>query len=106
TVTPVFAPETVDSYEVGFKTEWLDRRLIANLAIFYSDYKDLQRDTVQSDGSGGIAQGVQNAANATIQGVELETQFRVTEALSFRAAVGYLDAQYDDFIADIGTGVV
>ena len=102
----VFKPETVDSYEVGLKTEWFDRRMIANLAVFYSDYQDLQRDTVQSDGSGGIAQGVQNAASATIQGVELETQFRATQALSFRAAVGYLDAKYKDFVADIGTGVV
>src|SRR5690606_13164749 len=41
-----YDPETVDSYEVGLKSLLWDRRLSLNAAVFYYDYKDLQRGVV------------------------------------------------------------
>jgi len=96
--TEPYDPETVDNYEVGFKTEWADRRLRLNGAVFYMDYKDKQEEIgLPSEGATGQRISVFNAADATMQGVELELQAVVTEALSVRGNLGYLDSEYDDF---------
>ncbi len=69
-------PETVDSYELGYKTEFLDRRLRLNAALFYMKYDDIQKivnDVFDPDGPGPqpptSGQTVKNAAKATIKGV-------------------------------------
>lgn len=103
----MFEPETVDSFEMGIKATWLDRRLQTNFAIFYSDYSDLQRDVVKPAANSGFTQTIENAASATIQGAELEITAALTDALTLRSAIGYLDAAYDEFPADlIGDGNV
>ena len=40
-ITP-FDPEEATLYEIGAKTEWFDNRLRLNLAVFQTDYSDLQ----------------------------------------------------------------
>ena len=50
---------------------------------------------------------VRNASTLEILGIEAEVQFQVTEEWNLRASYGYLDAEYDDFFADLnGDGVV
>ncbi|MFA7585418.1 MAG: TonB-dependent receptor, partial [Novosphingobium sp.] len=62
-----YDPETVDSYEVGIKSELFDRMLTVNLAGFYSDYKDIQQtSTVATPGSAATQTVVVNAAAAKI----------------------------------------
>ena len=93
-----YDPETVDNYELGFKTEWMDQRVRFNGAIFYMDYQDKQEEIgLTSDGPTGQSITVFNAANATMQGIELEVQAIVTEGLTMRGNIGYLDSKYDDF---------
>jgi iron complex outermembrane receptor protein len=93
-----YDPETVDNYELGFKTEWMDQRVRFNGAIFYMDYTDKQEEIgLPSEGDTGQRISVFNAADATMQGVELEVQAIVTEGLSLRANLGYLDSEYDEF---------
>ncbi|MCZ6832026.1 MAG: TonB-dependent receptor, partial [Gammaproteobacteria bacterium] len=78
--------------------EWPDKGLRLNGAIFYMDYKDKQEELgLPSDGPTGQRISVFNAADATMQGVELELQAIVTEGLHVRANVGYLDSEYDEF---------
>lgn len=103
--TPVAAstpynPETVDSYEVGAKTEWLDNRLIVNVAGFYTKYDNKQEEVVRPTPAGSInAQEtiVANAASATIKGLELEVRGRPMQGLNVNASLGLLDASYDSF---------
>ena len=93
-----YNPETVDNYELGFKTEWRDNALRLNGAVFYMDYQDKQEELgLPSDGATGQRITVFNAASATMQGIELELQAILTENLSVRANLGYLDSQYDEF---------
>ena len=93
-----YDPETVDNYELGFKTEWADGRVRFNGALFYMDYQDKQEEIgLASDGPTGQSIVVFNAADATMQGLELELQAIVTEGLSVSANLGYLDSEYDDF---------
>jgi iron complex outermembrane receptor protein len=96
--TQPYEPETVDNYEVGIKSEWLDNRLRVNANLFYMDYQDKQEELqLPDDNDTGQKTVVENAASATIQGVELDLQAYITEQLSLRANLGYLDSKYDDF---------
>ncbi len=113
-----FDPEEVDSYEVGYKASQLGGRLNYSIAGFYSDYKDVQVpgsvgvDT-DGDGTNDTFTGVTtNAGAATIWGVEFEGNATFAEAVFnssdlFNAnwSVGYLDAEYDEFIDAFGNDV-
>lgn len=105
--TEPYDPETVDNYELGFKTEWMNQRLRLNGALFYMDYQDKQEEIgLPSDGATGQRISVFNAADATMQGLELELQAIVTDNLSMSANLGYLDSEYDEFTFDSGLGIV
>jgi iron complex outermembrane recepter protein len=105
--TQPYDPEFVDNYELGFKTEWMNRRLRLNGAVFFMDYTDKQEEIgLRSTGATGQRISVFNAATATMKGVELELQAQATENLSLRANVGYLDSKYDEFRYDNGFGIV
>ncbi|MCK9543088.1 MAG: TonB-dependent receptor [Novosphingobium sp.] len=64
-----FDPEEVTDYEFGIKSEFLDRRARLNIALFTSDYKDIQKSTIVSNGQGGTATIVANAASARVKGL-------------------------------------
>ena len=110
-----FDPETVTSYEAGYKGSAFDRQLTWALAGFYADYKD-----VQVPGSVGCLQnGVQsfcgittNAAKARIKGVELESNAILARdfagagsSVALAGTLGYIDARYRRFIGPTGTDV-
>lgn len=90
-----YDPEIVDTFEVGMKGEFMDRRLRLNAAVFYSDYQDMQV-TVQRAVEAGVASQVLNAADSTVQGFELESVFAATDNLSFNATIGFIDAEFDE----------
>ncbi len=112
-----FDPETVDSYEIGWKGAGLGRRLRWAVAAFQADYED-----VQVPGSAGcVVGGVQtfcgittNAGKARFRGIEVETNALLAEDMAaagdrfgFAGSLGYLDAEYREFITNIaGQGPV
>jgi iron complex outermembrane receptor protein len=87
---PHFDPEYVDSYEFGLKAALLESSLQLGLAIFQSDYTDLQMSVVD-----GPAPTLTNAGDATLVGAELEVSWRPIPELTMNAFAGYLDAEYD-----------
>lgn len=90
-----YAPETVDDYEVGFKSDWLNRRLRVNVNAFHMRYRDKQELYFDNTLS---RLNIYNAARATMRGVEAEVQVRPTNWLSLGATYGYLDTRYDEFV--------
>lgn len=90
--TPV-GDETLTSYEVGFKSEWWNRRLRFNAAAFYYDYKDLQVSDFQ-EGSTILT----NAGSARVTGFEVELAAVPVDGLTLSANYGYTDFQYRTFI--------
>jgi iron complex outermembrane receptor protein len=109
-----FGPETVDSYEIGLKSRWLNGRVNTSLAYFYSDYTDIQvPGSIGADTTGdGIADtfaGVTtNAGKATVKGFEFEMNailaqgmFSSGDGLTLGTAIGYIDAGYDEFITAV-----
>ncbi|MDV5824542.1 TonB-dependent receptor [Sphingobium naphthae] len=106
-----FAPEEVDSYEVGYKGDLMDGALYVAVAGFYADYKDVQIPGSVACDVGGIPSFcgvVSNAGKATFKGVEFESNARLGrdlmapgDRLNLQTAVGYIDAQYDEYITNI-----
>ena len=101
-----FDEETLDSYEVGFKSVLWDGRLIANAALFYSDYQDMQIPgsvAIDQDGDGvndGFVGTVTNAGEARISGIEVEATVLLTQALSLQLALSDLDAEIKEWIVE------
>jgi len=90
----LFQPETLTSYEVGMKSDWLDRRLRVNVAIFDAKYKDMQV-AYKPDALNPANTLIVNAGRATIKGVELEVLANVLENLNLNLSYTYLDAKLD-----------
>lgn len=91
--SPAFNPEKVVSYEAGIKTDFLDRRARLNLSVFHMNYDDLQ--VRFAAGIGQIT--IQNAAKATIDGVEFEALGRAAPGLTLGFTGAYLNARYDRY---------
>lgn len=87
-----FKPETITSYEIGFKTDLFDRRVRFNVAGFVNDYKDIILNVLACP----IAPCFQpnNAGTAKVQGLEAELSVYPTDRLSFDLSGSYLDFQY------------
>jgi len=91
-------PEYLTSYEIGLKSTLLDRRLRLNLSAFYYDYTDLQVLSVNRQaGSTVPTLGLDNAADATIKGIELEATAVPTDWLDLGVNMGVLDAKYRNY---------
>jgi outer membrane receptor protein involved in Fe transport len=90
-----FGPEHVNAYELGLKSKWLDDKVLFDIDVFRSDYKDLQADaSIFEPSANAYTSVVRNAAASRSQGVELETQWAVTRGLRLAANVTYLDSIY------------
>jgi len=102
-----YDPETVDTIELGMKSELFDKRLRLNAALFYTNYDDLQV-TVQTASSSGsnFVSSVLNAGKAKVQGAELEMMADLGAGFGLQAALGYTDAEFTEVITDTPTGPV
>ena len=110
-----FEPETVDSYELGYKGSLLDNRLNVSVAAFHANYKDVQIPgsvacTILVAGvpTPSFCGVVSNAGKARFQGLEFEGNARVAEnlmssgdRLRLAATVGYINADYKEYITNI-----
>jgi len=99
--TTPYDPETVSVYEVGVKSEFLNRRVVLNVAGYYTDYTKIQQNTtVTLPGGVGNETLVVNAAGAKIKGIEADLTARPTRELTLNASVGYTDANFHGFIVN------
>lgn len=96
----VFAPERVRDYEVGVKAEnLLNGTLALNLAAYYSDYRNLQRNIgTLLPGTAITTTATVNAGRARVQGIEADFSWRPVEPLTISGFAGYTDAKYKEFI--------
>ncbi len=98
-----YKPEYVLSTEIGFKLDALDRRLRFNLALYDSDYKDVQIVVQKVSSLGGPIINNNNAGLAQMRGAELELTWLLGDGLMLRASGNYIDAEileYDDEVLD------
>ncbi len=90
--------ENVTTYEIGFKTDWLDHRLRLNPTLFYNSYQNLQQTaTIISPITNTPVTVRTNAGSAHTDGFELESIAEPLEGLILTNNVSYLNTQYDAF---------
>lgn len=87
-----FEDENAEAWELGLKTSLWDGRARLSATLFRTEVDDLQVTTFE-----GLNFIVGNAAASTSQGLEIETQFAVTDELEVGGSLAYLDSEFDDF---------
>lgn len=87
-----FGPETVDTYEIGFKSDLLNDRFRFNLAAFFTDYQDFQQNITRL--ATGIV--VLNVPGAEIVGFDMDFTALITPRLTLRGGWGYADSEVTD----------
>jgi iron complex outermembrane receptor protein len=98
-----FLPEVVTSYEIGFKSDLLDRRLRVNADFYYENYQDIQqqiRDSINNT----VITLIRNAAKAHPYGAELEITGQITPEWTVNFGASYLHATYDKYFARDASG--
>jgi iron complex outermembrane receptor protein len=100
----IYKPETVTSYEVGYKGSFADGRVRIAADIFFMDYKDKQEqiNIDNSDGRFGADPDigiVTNAATVEITGIEFELRASPWDGGFIGLDVGYLDDEFSDFFS-------
>lgn len=90
-----FKAETLQNYEVGYKSTWWDNRLRLNAAVFQSHSEDYQFFYLDFDQGG--AQVIDNLDKVEFTGAELEWQVQATRYWTLLGAVGLLDSDIKAF---------
>jgi len=102
------APEKAENAELGFKSLLVDRRLLLNANLYYTQLTDYQSNLTVPDSTqqSGFRTYLGNIPGVTAKGIELETAFAVSPNLSVNLAGAYNRATYDEFfttLPDIST---
>jgi iron complex outermembrane receptor protein len=94
--TQTVKPETVDNFEIGLKTQFLDRRLTVNAAAFWTEVGDYQA-TVNNNAINVIRGYLANADKVRSRGFEFDSNFRPSKRLNLYVNGAYTDATYRKF---------
>ncbi|MEH6593125.1 MAG: TonB-dependent receptor [Halioglobus sp.] len=98
-----FGEEDIWSYEVGYKSELLDRRVRFNSAIFYMEMDGLQT-SVQTGSTPGERDFLPIDDNR-VSGLELDVTVAITSTLTGTFSYGYLDTELgqDSIVTSVAT---
>ena len=91
-------PETVDSYEFGLRSVWLDDRISINSTAFYYDYQDLQVFQLEQTPSGFPISKLENASDAVVYGIELDMIANPVPDLTLTFNAAWVESEYTEFI--------
>ncbi len=96
-ISRTFNPEFAWNYEFGLRSRFFDNRAQVNATLYQMDYSNLQVTTII-----GTSRVTDNAADARIRGLEVETQFLPAEGLTTAMSYAYTDAKYLDYVDGSG----
>ncbi len=89
-VFPTFEAETVDSTEIGIKTDLFNGKARANIAAFSYDYENLQFQATDPDPYQG---GVANIPESEMSGVEIEFTALASDSFTFDMNLAFLNSE-------------
>lgn len=95
-------PEVVWTYEAGLKNTLLDGELVANIAVFYNDYRNQQQLLLTTSPTLGSAAALVNIPKSKSYGAELEAQWAPGGGWNFFANFGWLEGEIVAFVDDAG----
>ncbi|NSL86896.1 TonB-dependent receptor [Chitinophaga sp. Mgbs1] len=93
-----YKPEYTDNYEVGIKSEWLQHRLRANAALFYTSWKDQQQTLMAPENL------IDNVGRLSNQGGELELTGLPLKGLEIGYNLGVVRSSYQQLLLLDGSG--
>ncbi len=93
-VDPPVEPQTIDAFEVGMKSTWLDETLRLNMAAFHYEIADYQVRAATGVGADPI---LLNAAEVEVDGLEVEFEALPTDNLRLFGSVTWLKSEFTDF---------
>jgi iron complex outermembrane receptor protein len=100
-----FGPESIETWEIGLKTDLADNRVRLNFAGFYSDYKDIvlvnaagycAPPETPANSSCFLSALPFNAGSAHMKGFEIEADVEPVDGLKINGMVSYLDFDYTE----------
>lgn len=92
--TPTYDPEELIAYEIGYKTQFLDKTLQVNGSFYYYDYSHIQTFATEVSPIGGTATAIRDAPGAEVKGVEVEVIWLPTDNLSIGGNASYTPSEY------------
>ena len=95
--TFIYRAENAQGFEVGLKSTLANGAAELNVALFTTDFNDMQQNGFTTDDQGGVFAAVTNAAKAQSKGLELDGRWAASDWLTFSAAFALLDAEFDEF---------
>ena len=93
-----YFPDTVDNFEIGAKTTWLDGSLVVNGSIFFIDWEDPQVATASVNAGTAIRV---NAGAAETQGFDLSANWYVSDNFNMRGSFSYTKAELTEDVASL-----
>ncbi len=90
-------PETSDSYEIGARTQFFDRRLTVNTTVFDVHYDDFQAQGIEFLPDGSFNFRLSNVGKVRTRGVEIDSVAAVGENLNLNASLAFVDAVIEEF---------
>ena len=91
---PPYEPDSIWSYEIGTKMSLLEGRLALEAALFYSDYSDIQINSVQLAPDGAsFVQYAANSGDAEIRGVDWDLTYLMSGGISVGLSGEYVDTE-------------
>jgi iron complex outermembrane recepter protein len=97
-----YLPEFVTAYEVGVKSQFLDRRLTLNADVFFNDYTDqqigVQRNNAGANGTIVATAGIINAGAVESKGFEFDANFQANDRLNLTLGYAYTDSSFKEYV--------
>jgi iron complex outermembrane receptor protein len=95
----IYKPETLKSYEAGIKGRFFSNSLQMSATVFHYDYKDLQLTSTSclTDNPSSCNAHTTNAANSTVDGLEVEGKLKVGADGLLRANLALTDAKFEEY---------
>lgn len=102
-----FEPESIENYEIGYRSELADGRVRFNASLFHTKWDDIQLRSAYRNPAIGVffAAITQNVAGAEAEGLEAEVTWAATSNLRVNFNLGLLDTAYTDFELGVETPV-
>src|SRR5258708_11441638 len=95
------APAHLTTYEIGWKSSFMERRVVFNVAALYNDYRDLQIYTLIPNPSGPI-NVLDNAQKAHTEGIDAEFIGRPFPGFTASIQLGLLSTRLDEYTSNRG----
>jgi outer membrane receptor protein involved in Fe transport len=95
-----YEPDKLENYELGFKSKWLDDRVLFNVSLFFMEWSDIQLSDGAGPGEPWWIRGTYNGGKAEQKGVEFSGKWQVNDRLGFEGGAFLADPEFSEDTVD------